>query len=133
MRRTPVILFITIVFCVAALFYVPERLTLARLPGGLPLGTLFAIVALIAGVALTFILSRPYTVLRWVSTLALIVTLLWFPIGLYLAGNVGLNFVNDPGRSALFRQITVGTTPFVLGGLGWTVASFVMNRATCAA
>ncbi|MEM0963793.1 MAG: hypothetical protein AAGK21_14795 [Bacteroidota bacterium] len=102
------------------LVYGPDGLVLYRLPGGLPLGTLFAIVSLVAGSAIPLAASRRRTALRWAGVAALLVALAWFPIGVWLSGNVDLNFVSDAADSVLFRQVTIGSAAFIIATWAWS-------------
>ena len=128
MKRFAPLLLVIIALCILALFFGPESLLIVRLPGGLPLGTLFAIVALTAGAAIPLTLSRPKTPLRWAGAVALAAAVLWFPVGVYLAGNVDLNFYNDAADSALFKQVTIGTSVLILATMLWTTVVSVLRR-----
>ncbi|MEM6328293.1 MAG: hypothetical protein AAF791_14355 [Bacteroidota bacterium] len=120
-RRVPALL-ATIVLCLLALIYGPERVVLAETPGGIPVGTWFVIVALIAGAAIPLVVSRAGSVLRWAGLSALAAAVLWFPIGAYLAGNPALNFYYEPEESLFFRRVTIGTAGLILSTMVWAAA-----------
>lgn len=127
MRRAPALL-ATVLLCVLALAFGPEGLLVLQLPGGLPLGTLFAILALVAGAAVPLALSRPRSALRWAGALALAVAVLWFPIGVYLAGNIDLNFTNDAADAERFSRLTRAAAVLVLGTMAWAGLAFGWRR-----
>lgn len=87
----------------------------ARLPGGLPLGTLLVILGLCAGAGVAFLLSRPGTPLRWLAVASLVAALAWFPVGYALAGNAALNFSDGADGTFFLRRFSVGVVLLVIG------------------
>lgn len=125
-----------LVFVLALIGFVALSLALGakylvlRLPGGLPFGTLLVILALMAAAGTPFLLGRPGRLLGAVSVVALVVAGAWFPVGLVLSGNAGLNFYNAPAKSALFDTITTGTAILSLTTMLWGMgrAAWVHRR-----
>lgn len=128
MKRFVPVLLTVVVLCVLALVSGVEALLLIPLPGGLPLGTLFAILALVAGAAVPLAVSRPGSLLRWVGAIALVAAVLWFPVGAYLSGNAELNFVVDAANSALFWHLTAAVAVLVLGTMLWAGVEAIWKR-----
>ncbi|MEM1116896.1 MAG: hypothetical protein AAGJ11_10355, partial [Bacteroidota bacterium] len=91
----PLALLALIAVCLLTLVAGPTGLIEARLVGGLPFGTLLVIVALVAGASQPLAVGHPAPSSRWVAGVALVAALAWFPVGVFLSGNAGLNFVND--------------------------------------
>lgn len=106
----------------------PAGLVEARLPGGLPLGTLLAAVALVAGAAVPLAASRPGTVLRWVGAAGLGAAAAWLPLGIVLSGNAALNFVDDAADSALFWTLTRWLAGLILATMGWAGVTAALRR-----
>ncbi|NNE35162.1 MAG: hypothetical protein HKN13_08005 [Rhodothermales bacterium] len=130
MKRNTAVLLLLVVVCILGLLLGSDDLLDTRLPGSLPLGTLFAILALVAGAAISFIRSRPGTPLRLVGVVALVAAALWFPVGVYLSGNVDLNFVDDATDSAMFDKLTRGIAVFILGSMIWSFVDWFIGSRT---
>ena len=122
-RRLGLALGMLIIVCLVPLVMGVEAVLLLELPGGLPLGTLLAAVAMVSGAAIALIASPPRSWLRWLSALACLAALLWLPLGIVLSGNPALRFVNDAFHSALFWRYTGLTVVLIilaLGASGWS-------------
>ena len=113
-----------LVFAVVALFLGPAWL-LWSLPGGLPLGTLLAAAGLVAGAAVPVLVMPGGRGFRILALLVLAAAVLWFPLGLLLAGNPGLNF--DGGAASqvfwTFTKVTVSAMLVMLLATGLKTAS----------
>ncbi len=104
-----------------------ESVLLIGLPGDLPLGTLLAALAMVSGAALAFAAGPPGSWLRRVSSLTLAAAVMWLPLGMLLAGNPSLSFVNDGSDSALFWRYTGLTVPLIILTWIWAGVSGVMS------
>jgi hypothetical protein len=104
-----------------------EAVLLIRLPGALPLGTLLAALAMVSGAALAFAAGPPGSWLRRVSSLTLAAAVIWLPLGMLLAGNPSLSFVNDGSDSALFWRYTGLTVLLIILTWVWAAVSGVMS------
>lgn len=120
---------------ITALFVSPlvlgfESVLLFGLPGGLPLGTLLAALAMISGAALAFVAGWPGSWLRRVSCLTLAAAGIWLPLGALLAGNPALRFINDGSDSALFWGYTRVTIVLIVLTWVWALINgFSSGRA----
>ena len=128
MKRPVPLLLIAVALCVLPLALRAEGVLLLSLPGELPLGTLLAALALIAGATVPIAASRSKTPLRWAGYVALTAAVLWLPLGIYLSGNAALNFVNDGADSAAFWRLTAGLVAFVLATTLWSAVTAVLQR-----
>lgn len=126
-RPVPVLLAVVAV-CVLPLAAGAERLLLVGLPGGLPLGTLLAALAFVAGAAVPVVASRPGSALRWVGGAALVAAVAWLPAGVYLSGNAALHFVDDAADAERYWMLTAGLGACVLGTLLWASAAARRSR-----
>ena len=115
-------------FCLVPLAIGPETILLFELPGGLPLGTLIAALTLVLGAAVSLAASRPRSLLRMVSVVALVAASLWLPVGIWLAANAALNFVNDAANSAVFWRFTKGLAWLVLATMLWAGTEAINKR-----
>lgn len=103
-----------------------EAVLLFELPLGLPLGTLLAALAFVAGATLpTVIINLPKRV-RWVGWLLILLAVLWLPLGIWLAGNPQLAFTG--GEAADGFWIYTGLLAAVLiGALLWAVMAWALR------
>lgn len=127
MRRVPLLLFCLAV-CLVPLAFGAESVLLIGLPGGLPLGTLLAALAFALGAAVSVAASRPRSLLRRVSTVAMVGALLWLPLGIYLAGNASLSFVDDAADSAVYWRLTAGLGGLTLATMVWAGVGALLRR-----
>jgi hypothetical protein len=98
------------------------------LPGGLPMGNALAAIGLCSLVGSAFNLSPAGSVRRQICQAVLIVTILWLPISIALAGNLELNFSGSRGTAWLI--ISWATAIAVLGSFAFAVAGILFNRST---
>lgn len=127
MRLVPLLIF-CLALCVAPLALGAETVLLVGLPGGLPLGTLMAAIAFVLGAAIPAAASRPRSLLRRVSLVTTAAAVLWLPLGIYLAGNASLSFVNDATDSAVYWQLTAGLGGLILVKMVWAGAAALLAR-----
>ncbi len=126
-RPTPLLLS-AVVLCVLPLALGLESILLVGLPGGLPLGTLLAALALVAGAAVPVVASRRGAPLWWVGLVTLVGTALWLPVGIALSGSASLSFVNDGADAALFWRMTAWLGALVLLTMGWAAVDAWVHR-----
>ena len=122
-RKKYVAILLVIVVAVSASLATGTDFLNARLPGGLPFGTLLVILGLGAAAGVSLLLSRPGTVLRWLAVVSLVAALAWFPVGYALAGNAALNFSDGTDGTFFLRQFTVGVVLIVVGTMGAALAA----------
>lgn len=123
------ILLLITALCVAPLALGMESIVLVGLPGGLPLGTLFAALAFISAAAVPVAASRFGTLHRRLSLVVLALAFVWLPIGIYLAENAALRFVNDAADSALFWRMTRVLAGLIVATMLWEgVAALITSR-----
>jgi hypothetical protein len=126
-RRLGLALGVLIIVCLVPLVMGVEAVLLLELPGGLPLGTLLAAVAMVSGAAIGLVASPPRSWLRWLRALACLAALLWLPLGIVLSGNPALRFVNDAFHAALFWRFTGLTAVLIILVLGASGVSAVLR------
>lgn len=126
--RPVYLLLLALALCVLPLALGADAILLFGLPGGLPLGTLLAALAFVLGAAVPLAASRPRLLLRWVSVFALAAAVLWLPLGVYLAGNAALSFVNDAADSALYWRLTAGLGGLILAAMLWASVAALLSR-----
>lgn len=95
------------------------------LPGGLPLGNALATIGLCSCAGSAFYLSPVGSVRRRISRAVLLMTVLWLPISIALAGNLALNFSGSRGTAWLF--ISFATAIAVLGSLAMAIAGALLG------
>ncbi len=88
--------------------------------GLVPIGNLLIPFGLISFPFLSMLLFQNKKGFRTLNLISIVLSLLWFPIGFFLSGNVDLNFINDASDSALFKKITYVT-------IGYIVSSFLIS------
>ena len=69
------------------------------LPGGLPLGNLFAAMTMASWPAASALLATPRSAARRFAGLALLSAFAWLPASALLAGNLALNFSGERGTA----------------------------------
>ena len=96
------------------------------LPGGLPLGNALAAIGLCSLAGSAYKLSPVGSVRRRISQAVLVVTVLWLPISIALAGNLELNFSGSRGTAWLI--ISSATVIAVLGSLALAIAGALLYK-----
>jgi hypothetical protein len=120
-------LLVALAFCFVPIATGAQAFLLFELPDGLPLGTLFAALTLILDSAVSVAASQPRSLLRLVSSGTVVAASLWLPIGIWLAKNPALNFVNDAADSAAFWRFTHGLAWLIVATMLWAGAEAI-NR-----
>ena len=126
MKTVTVLLLLTI-GCLIPLILGMEAILILSLPGGLPLGTLMAAVAIISASLIPVVKSNSGSFLRRAAWVLFSGSLLWLPLGIYLSGNAALNFVQDAADSQLFWRFTVGLSVCILIALVCTGIQEIIN------
>jgi hypothetical protein len=93
----------------------------ARLPGGLPLGNAVSAAALVLAAWAALRLAAKGSRLRGIALCALVLSALWLPASILLAGNLELNFAGRAGRA--WTVLTAIATLAAFGSLAAAAAS----------
>ena len=80
-----------------------------------------------AEAAVALLLSKPKTVSRWSAIVSIVLSALWLPISIGLAGNLYLNF--DGTNGLMWTRYTVATFVFVLMSMLWAIAQSYNHRS----
>ena len=121
-----IVLLLIVLFAFASLITAAPYL-LWLLPGGLPVGNALTATGLCSAAIVAFLLSNPKTILRWAAIVAIVLSLLWLPISIGLAGNLSLNFEGADGL--VWSRYTFVTLVFVLMALLWAIAQGFKERS----
>jgi hypothetical protein len=105
-----------------------EAILLLFLPGGLPLGTLMAAVAMISASLIPVVKPNSASFLRRAGWILVLASVLWLPLGIYLSGNAALSFVQDAADAQLFWRFTTGLGVCILIALVCTGIQEILNR-----
>lgn len=127
MKTVPVLLLLAI-GCVIPLIFGLEGILLVSLPGGLPLGTLMAAVAMISASLIPVVKPNSASFLRRTGWVLFSASLLWLPLGIYLSGNAALNFVLDASDAQLFWRFTALLSVTILIVLVWSGIQYLIAR-----
>ena len=100
------------------------------LPGGLPLGNALTAICFCSLAGSAFTLSPVGSVRRHISQAVLLVSMLWLPISIALAGNLELNFSGVRGTAWLV--ISSATAIAVLCSLTLAIAGPLLGRSRAA-
>lgn len=114
MNRASASLLLVFLLCLMPLALGMERLLTATLPGGLPLGTLLAALALALGALVPATADAGSRLLRAAGWVALAAGLPWLPLGIYLSGDARLNFGADSSGSQAYWSYTGALAALVL-------------------
>ena len=97
------------------------------LPGGLPFGNGLTAAGLSSAAVIALLLSKPKSVLRWIAIGSIVLSVIWLPISIGLAGNLSLNF--DGTNGLVWRRFTLATFAIVLMSLLWAIAQSFVDRS----
>ncbi|MEM7612923.1 MAG: hypothetical protein AAF270_14660 [Pseudomonadota bacterium] len=125
-KYSPLILLGLAGFAIYALV-VSAPLLLWQLPGGLPFGNLLTAAGLCALPAAALALSRAGSWHHWLAIGALIISALWLPVSIALAGNLSLNFSNSNG--VFWLRLTVITVLVGTVSLACSIVARAMQKA----
>jgi hypothetical protein len=128
MSRTLALLLVALLLCGLPLLLGIESILLLSLPGGLPLGTLMAALALICGALIASAEPSGLRVLRIGGWIALLFTLPWLPMGIYLSGNPRLSFNTESTGSEVFWLYTGWVTLLVFLLVNATLSVLIWRR-----
>ena len=96
------------------------------LPGGLPFGNALTATGLTSAAVVALVLGKPESVLRWIAIVSIVLSVLWLPMSVGLAGNLSLNF--DGTNGSAWRYYTLVTFVFVLTSMLLAIAQSLMDR-----
>jgi len=125
--KTVTVLLLLTIGCLVTLVLGVEAILLLSLPGGLPMGTLMAAVAIISASLIPVVKPNSASFLRRAGWILVSASVLWLPLGIYLSGNAALNFVQDAADSQLFWRFTVGLSVCILIALVCTGIQEIIN------
>jgi hypothetical protein len=100
------------------------------LPGGLPLGNVLAAISFCSLAGSAYNLTPMGSVRRRISQAVLVVTVLWLPISIALAGNLELNFFGSRGTAWLVISAVIAIA--VLGSLALAIAGALLGPSGAA-
>ena len=96
------------------------------LPGGLPFGNGLTAAGVISAAVVALLLSKPGSILRWTAIVSIVLSVLWLPISIGLAGNLSLNFHGTNGSVRIYYNLV--TFVFVLTSMFWAIAHSLMDK-----
>ena len=96
------------------------------LPGGLPFGNGLTATGLFSAAVVALLLSTPKTALRWTAIVSIVLSVLWLPVSIGLAGNLSLNFQGTNG--SVWRLYSLVTFVFVLMSMFWAIAQSLIHK-----
>jgi len=126
--KTVTVLLLLAIGCLVPLILGVEGILLVSLPGGLPLGTLLAAVAMISASLIPVVKSNSGSFLRRAAWVLFSTSVLWLPLGIYLSGSAALNFVQDAADAQFFWRFTSGLVITILIVLVWTGIQNIIAR-----
>ena len=98
------------------------------LPGGLPLGNAMAAIGLCSLAGSAYNLSPVSSLRRRISQAVLVVTVLWLPVSIFLAGNLELNFSGSRGTAWLIISSATGIA--VLSSLALAIIGALLEQSS---
>lgn len=126
MTRIVVLILLTIVLFTFVSLVKGAAYLVWLLPGGLPFGNVLTATGLTSAAVLALVLSKPESVLRWIAIVSIVLSVLWLPMSVGLAGNLSLNF--DGTNGSAWRYYTLVTFVFVLMSMLLAIAQSLMDR-----
>ena len=126
MTRIIVLILLTIVLFTFVSLVKGAAYLVWLLPGGLPFGNVLTATGLTSAAVVALVLSKPDSVLRWIAIASIVLSVLWLPMSVRLAGNLSLNF--DGTNGSAWRYYTLVTFVFVLTSMLLAIAQSLMDR-----
>ena len=126
MTRIIVLILLTIVLFTIVSLVKGAAYLVWLLPGGLPFGNVLTATGLTSAAVVALVLSKPESVLRWIAIVSIVLSVLWLPMSVGLAGNLSLNF--DGTNGSAWRYYTLVTFVFVLMSMLLAIAQSLMDR-----
>jgi hypothetical protein len=126
MTRIIVLILLTIVLFTFVSLVKGAAYLVWLLPGGLPFGNVLTATGLTSAAVVALVLSKPDSVLRWIAITSIVLSVLWLPMSVRLAGNLSLNF--DGTNGSAWRYYTLVTFVFVLTSMLLAIAQSLMDR-----
>ena len=97
----------------------------APLPGGLPVGNALTVIALVNASMAGWVYGESGTVLRLLSTAALLVTACWMPVSVAISGNLNNNFAGNDTAFMLWFRFTAVAALLAVATLVATLAASI--------
>ena len=126
MTRIIVLILLTIVLFTFVSLVKGAAYLVWLLPGGLPFGNVLTATGLTSAAVVALVLGKPESVLRWIAIVSIVLSVLWLPMSVGLAGNLSLNF--DGTNGSAWRYYTLVTFVFVLMSMLLAIAQSLMDR-----
>ena len=126
MTRIIVLILLTIVLFTFVSLVKGAAYLVWLLPGGLPFGNALTATGLTSAAVVALVLGKPESVLRWIAIVSIVLSVLWLPMSVRLAGNLSLNF--DGTNGSAWRYYTLVTFVFVLTSMLLAIAQSLMDR-----
>ena len=126
MTRIIVLILLTIVLFTFVSLVKGAAYLVWLLPGGLPFGNALTATGLTSAAVVALVLGKPESVLRWIAIVSIVLSVLWLPMSVGLAGNLSLNF--DGTNGSAWRYYTLVTFVFVLMSMLLAIAQSLMDR-----
>lgn len=126
MKRIIVVALLTIVLFTFGSLVASAAYLLWLLPGGLPFGNALTATGLSSAAVAALLLSKPKSVLRRTAIVSIVLSVLWLPISIGLAGNLSLNF--DGTNGLVWRRYTLVTFAFVLTSMLWAITQSIVSK-----
>lgn len=104
-----------------------EQLLNLRLPGGLPLGNLLTVIALLNAGLAGFVYSRRGTLLRLLSIVTAMLAIGWVPFCVATSGNLAASFRGDDAAFLLWLRYTGVCALLALATLLATLAASIVD------
>jgi hypothetical protein len=98
----------------------------AALPGGLPVGNALVVIALCSLACAAIAISRPGTLVRYVSVASLVAAAAWLPVSIGLAGNLNLNFSDSWWD--VWVALSLSTVALVFVAIAWATIDHLIGR-----
>jgi hypothetical protein len=126
MTRIIVLILLTIVLFTFVSLVKGAAYLVWLLPGGLPFGNALTATGLTSAAVVALVLGKPESVLRWIAIVSIVLSVLWLPMSVGLAGNLSLN--SDGTNGSAWRYYTLVTFVFVLMSMLLAIAQSSMDR-----
>lgn len=126
MTRIIVVVLLAIVLFTFASLVTGAAYLLWPLPGGMPFGNGLTATGLSSAAVVALLLSKPKTALRWTAIAAVVLSVLWLPISIGLAGNLSLNFEGTNGW--VRTRYNLFTFAFVLMSMLWAISQNLLDK-----
>lgn len=97
MNRPVVLMLITLAIATFVSLFTGAPYLESTLPGGLPFGNALTSAGLMSASMAAIGVCERNTVIRWIAAVSLVLSVIWLPVSIWLAGNLALNFTEETG------------------------------------